>query len=105
MITVRWHEGNPNCITYRFEGVWNWQELKTAYQQARQMERARGHKVDVIVTMQADTYPCGFGCTYITDNNFILKMIQRLGTRDTRTQTHAAGYDSPQSVQSSDHPQ
>jgi hypothetical protein len=32
-------------------------------------------------------------------------MIQRLGTRDTRTQTHAAGYDSPQSVQSSDHPQ
>ena len=51
-IEVGWLDQHQTIIHYHFDGPWTWEDFYPAYDKAIAMERAAGHRVDVILDVR-----------------------------------------------------
>jgi hypothetical protein len=51
-IEVGWLDQHQTIMHYRFDGAWGWNDFYPAYNRAVAMEKAAGHRVDVILDVR-----------------------------------------------------
>jgi hypothetical protein len=70
-VQVEWADADQTLISYAFSGVWQREELLSAYQQARTMELSVMHPVDVLISSPGSVLD-----NVITTNTFIMALLR-----------------------------